>query len=142
MKTALPHILPRKRGRENMPVNIGIRPVGQIHEIFVGERTLSITDSQLLILSRSLPIYFRLVLSKRRLSSSNRQDISPIAPIPVRNIRLNEDLLETQVHMTIEDILEGVFDYALDPGHARHLGERLIARATQIEAAARGQQSH
>jgi hypothetical protein len=54
---------------------------------------------------------------------------------------LNEDLLATQIHLSIDDIAGGSFDYALLLAPV-NLAERLIARAAQVEAAAKGQSSH
>jgi hypothetical protein len=123
-----------------MPDNIGVRPVEGAHELFIGTKTFQITDSQLLRFSRLIPTYLRAVVAAKLPKDQNH--LSPIVPIPVTDIRLNEDLLETQVHLSIDDAAGGSLDYALDPVRARHLGERLIARAAQIEAAAKGQISH
>jgi hypothetical protein len=123
-----------------MPEEVGVRPLDGGHQIFVGNRSLDITDSQLLILSRLIPTYLRRVVSGRLPKA--RGDLSPIAPIPVTDIRLNEDALGTQVHLTIDDVAGGSFDYALSPARARQLAERLAARAEQIEASAKDQQSH
>jgi hypothetical protein len=123
-----------------MPDNIGVRPAEGGHELYIGDRTLSISDSQLLQFSRLIPTYLRRVIARKLPKAT--ADLTPIAPIPVTDIRLNEDLLATQVHLAIDDIAGGSFDYALEPARARHLGERLIARAAQVEAAARGQISH
>jgi hypothetical protein len=119
---------------------VGVRPLDGGHQIFVGNRSLDITDSQLLILSRLIPTHLRRVVSDRLPRAKG--DLSPIAPIPVTDIRLNEDALGTQVHLTIDDVAGGSFDYALSPARARRLAERLAARAEQIEASAKDQQSH
>jgi hypothetical protein len=94
-----------------MPEEVGVRPLDGGHQIFVGNRSLDITDSQLLILSRLISTYLRRVVSGRLPKA--RGDLSPIAPIPVTDIRLNEDALGTQVHLTIDDVAGGSFDYAL-----------------------------
>jgi hypothetical protein len=88
-----------------MPEEVGVRPLDGGHQIFVGNRSLDITDSQLLILSRLIPTYLRRVVSGRLPKA--RGDLSPIAPIPVTDIRLNEDALGTQVHLTIDDVAGG-----------------------------------
>jgi hypothetical protein len=123
-----------------MPDKIGVRPTDGGHELFVAAKTLQITDSQLLHFSRLIPTYLRRAVAARQ--PKDQGHISPIAPIPVTDIRLNEDLLATQVHLSIDDAAGGSFDYALDPDRARQLGERLIARAAQIEAAAKDRLSH
>jgi hypothetical protein len=123
-----------------MPDNIGVRPADGGHELFIGDRNLAINDGQLLQFSRLIPTYLRAVVAAKL--PRDQSHLSPIAPIPVTAVRLNEDLLETQVHLSIDDAAGGSFDYALDAARARHLGERLIARAAQVEAAAKDQKSH
>jgi hypothetical protein len=46
--------------------SVGIRPAGNDHEMFIGDKTFQITDSQLLIFSRHLPTYLRRVVASRR----------------------------------------------------------------------------
>jgi hypothetical protein len=121
-------------------MQVGVRANGNDHELFVGDRTFVITDSQLLIFSRSVPTYLRRVVANKL--QTGQAGLEPIAPVPVTDIHLNHDLLATQVHVTIDDIAGGSFDYALEPAKARHLAERLIARAGEIEAAAYTKQSH
>lgn len=123
-----------------MPDRIGVRPANGQHELFIGLRTLNVTGGQLLRFSRLIPTYLRRVALE--MSPKSMGGLQPILPVPVREIRLNEDVLGTQVHLSIDDVAGGSFDYAIDPARARELGQRLIARAIQIEAAARGQQSH
>ena len=122
-----------------MPDEIGVRRADGGHELFIGDGVFRLTDDQLIRFSRLIPTYLRTVVEgKARID----QGLSAILPMPVTDIRLNEDLLATQVHLSIDDMAGGSFDYALEPQRARHLGERLIARAAEVEAIARGQMPH
>jgi hypothetical protein len=123
-----------------MSENIGVRPKGDQHELFIGGETLLVTDNDLLYFSRLIPTYVRQLVADMQPASTDQ--IEPIAPVPVKDVRLNEDLHRTQVHLSIDDTAGGSFDYALDLFRARTLGERLIARVNEIESAAKDRTSH
>jgi hypothetical protein len=110
---------------------IELKSVDGGHLLKVGKTAVHLTDSDVLQLSRLFPTYLRRLLESRRPSDST--DVVPIAPVPTTDFAVNEDLHQTQVHLTIKDSAGGDFDFALEPPQARTLAERLISRAAGIE---------
>jgi hypothetical protein len=117
-----------------MPNRITILPTASGHSLVVGlEAAINLTDDDLLQLSRRISAYFRECLASKH--RTGQRGKSPIAPIPVTTVQIDEDLHQMQIRLSIEDLAGGKFDYALSPDDARQTGKRLIAMAARIEAA-------
>ena len=119
---------------------IELKPVDGAHLLMVGKTAVHLTDSDVLQLSRLFPTYLRRLLESTR--PSNSTDVVPIAPVPITDVVVNEDLHQRQVHLTITDAAGGDFDLALEAPRARTVGERLISRAAVIEFDERMRQKH
>jgi len=116
-----------------MPNRITILPTASGHSLVVGlEAAIDLTDDDLLQLSRRIPAYFRECLASKHRTGQGK---SPIAPIPVTTVQIDEGLHQTQIRLAIKDLAGGNFDYALSPEDACQIGRRLIAVAARIEAA-------
>jgi hypothetical protein len=124
-----------------MPNRITILPAASGHSLVVGlEAAINLTDDDLLRLSRQIPAYFREFLASKH--QTGQRGKSPIAPIPVTTIKIDEDLHQTQIRLSIEDLAGGKYDCALSPEDARQISKRLIAVAARIEAASQKRTSN
>jgi hypothetical protein len=85
-------------------------------------------------LSRLAPQHLRKILAAK---SAKIPGVTMTLSLPIKNIRLNTDLHQSEILLAIFDRFGGEVDYSMEPALARQLAERLIVRADEVETASK-----
>ena len=118
---------------------LSIEPRGSNHVLVRtdahGVRTeLVLSEANIGWLARLAPQHLRKILAAK---SEKIPGVTMTLSIPVRNIRLNTDLHQTEILLAVFDRFDGEADYSLEPALARQLAEKLIVKCDEIEAASK-----
>jgi hypothetical protein len=110
---------------------IGVEPRGQNIVLFETNaeglrQEMVISRSAALQLSRLLPSFLRKLVASTTPRGPNH---SVSLGVPVKDIRLVEDVHHTEILLNITDVAGGDFDYSMDLTRARNFGRGLIERA-------------
>jgi hypothetical protein len=93
-----------------------------------------LSEANIGMLSRLAPQHFRKILATK---TAKMPGVTVTLSLPITNIRLNTDLHQSEVLLTIFDRYGGETDYSIDPVRARQLADRLVARAAEVETASK-----
>jgi hypothetical protein len=118
---------------------LSIEPRGSNHVLVRtdqhGAKTeIILSETNIGFLARLAPQHLRKILAAK---SARIPGVTMTLSIPIKNIRLNTDLHQSEILLAIFDRFGGEVDYSLDPALARQLAERLIARADEVETASK-----
>jgi hypothetical protein len=89
-----------------------------------------LSEANIAMLNRLTPQYFRKILAAK---TAKMPGVTVTLSLPITDVRLNTDIHQSEILLTISDRYSGEADYSIDPVRARHLAERLVARAAEVE---------
>lgn len=93
-----------------------------------------LSEANVGMLSRLAQQHFRKILATK---SPKIPGVTLTMSLPITNVRLNTDLHQSEILLTIFDRFGGEADYSLALNLARPLAEGLVARVAEIETASK-----